>query len=239
MTVLEFDDFEALSAHAAAMAREAALAAVAARGVCTMVLSGGSTPRRTYEIMAADEAFPWNETHFFFSDERDVSAEHPDSNWRMAREALLDKAPVPKDNVHPIRMGGFGTGIDAVGHEQHLRTFFTRHKLDERGGCPFDFVFLGMGADGHTASLFPGDDALKARRQFVHTVPAGLGEPPCERVTLTLGILNMARNVVFMIQGADKRAVLRAIEADPEAAGDTYPAALVAPRGPLTWLVAG
>lgn len=238
MTVLEFDDIEALSAHAAAMAREAAQAAVAQRGVCAMVLAGGSTPRRTYELLAKDAAMPWDKTHLFFTDERGVPMDDPDSNYRMVKETLLDAAPIPGANVHPMRIGGFSAGIDAAGHEREIRNFFNDHKLDSQGGCPFDFIFLGMGGDGHTASLFPGDDALTARRQFVHAVAEGAGDPPHERVTLTLPIINMARSAVFMIQGAEKRALLAEIEADREAAAAKYPAAMVQPRGPLTWLAA-
>ncbi|WP_028587101.1 6-phosphogluconolactonase [Desulfocurvus vexinensis] len=237
MDLLEFDDLEALSAHAAALVGTLAAQAVAARGLFSLALAGGATPRRTYELLAADPAMPWEHTHIFFSDERAVPADDPDSNLRMAREALLSRVPVPAANVHPVVIGGFSPGIDAAGYERAVRDFFLRHCPGEPQDKALDCVLLGMGADGHVASLFPGGQALTARTQFIHAVePAG--DPELPRVTMTLPLINAARNVVVLIQGPAKRAVLDAILADREAAGAVYPAARLDPAGTLTWLAA-
>lgn len=238
MDVLEFDGLSDLSSAAAERVEGLAAAAVDARGLFVMALAGGSTPRETYSLLAERDAMPWDKAHYFFSDERCVPEDHEHSNLRMARETLFSKAPVPEANVHPVRVGGFAAGIDAASHEQSLRNFFSETGLDREGGCKLDLVLLGMGADGHVASLFPESLAVESKRQFFHAVEEGLGDPPVERVTMTFSLLNMARNVMVMIQGDKKRAVLDEILADPEAAAAKFPAARLNPRGSLTWLVA-
>lgn len=238
MEVLEFDDLEALSAHAAALVGTLAARAVAARGVFGLALAGGSTPRRTYELLAADHAMPWEKTHVFFSDERAVPHDDPDSNYRMASEALLSRVALPPANVHPVTVGGYSTGIDAAAYERAVRDFFLRLCPGGPQDKALDCVLLGMGADGHVASLFPGGQALAARTQYVHAVPEPVGDPAVPRVTMTLPLINAARAVVVLLQGPAKRAVLDAILADPEAAREVYPVARLAPAGPLVWLAA-
>jgi len=238
MDVIEFDDLEALSAHAAVLVGTLAARAVAARGLFSLALAGGATPRRTYELLAGDAAMPWENTHIFFTDERAVPADDPDSNFRMAREALLSRVPVPPGNVHPVGIGGFSPGIDAAGYERVVRDFFLRNCPGELQDRALDCVLLGMGADGHVASLFPGGPALAAKSQIIHAVPEPVGEPELPRVTMTLPLINTARNVVVLIQGPAKRAVLDAILADREAASAAYPAARLDPAGTLTWLAA-
>ncbi|BBD07856.1 6-phosphogluconolactonase [Desulfovibrio ferrophilus] len=237
MNIIEFDDMESMSAHAADMAREIAVAAVAERGAFTLALSGGSTPRQTYEMLADAGDIPWDKGHIFFSDERCVKPDHEHSNYRMANEALLSKIDIPPLQVHRIKAAGFTPGLDAGGYEVEVFNTFKFNKLDEDGECPFDLMFLGMGEDGHTASLFPGGDSMLARRQLVMAIDP-VGYPKLRRISMTLPLINMARNVVIMISGAKKRALLSKIERDLEAAQGRYPVALVEPRGTLTWLAA-
>lgn len=221
---------------ARAAAEEVALAAAradAARGRFTLALAGGSTPRRLYALLADARApfrarVPWERTHVFFGDERPVPPEHPDSNYRMAREALLDRVPVA--SVHRI------PGEDpaaAEAYEDELRRFF---EVPPGGPPPrLDLVLLGLGEDGHTASLFPGSDALGERRRWVAApLVARLG---VHRLTLTLPVLDRAREVLFLVAGADKAEALARVLA-PAAGAPALPAALVRPEaGPPRWIV--
>lgn len=237
MQIVDFADMEALSAHAAAMARQIILNAVAERGVFTLALAGGETPRRTYELLAGVADIPWDKGHIFFTDERCVKPEHEHSNFRMAQEALFSKVEIPAARVHRIKAAGYTPGLDAGGYEFEVVNTFKFNKLAVDGEYPFDLIFLGMGKDGHTASLFPGGDSMLAKRQLIMAIDPE-GDPLVGRITMTLPLINMARNVIVMITGAEKRALLSAIEQDLEAAQGDYPVALVEPRGSLTWLAA-
>ena len=236
MEILDFDDMEAMSTHAADTIAALARDAVAARGVFTLALAGGSTPRRAYELLAGAEGFPWAETHVFYSDERCVEPDHEHRNSRMAAEAFISKVPLPEENHHPVRIAGYQAGLDAAGYEFVVRNTFKFAGLAEGGGYPFDCILLGMGADGHTASLFPDGDELRAKRQIVMAVEPK-GNPCLERVTMTLPLINMARNVVFLVQGRKKRALLERMAENPAAAAKRYPAAMVKARRVL-WLAA-
>ncbi|MGA2285385.1 MAG: 6-phosphogluconolactonase [Dehalococcoidia bacterium] len=170
----------------------------------TLVLAGGETPRATYRRLAR-EKYRWDEVDVFFGDERCVPPEHPDSNYRMASETLLSLVPA---RVHRMR----GESCDAEAYERELRDLF--------GELPrFDFLFLGLGADGHTASLFPGDPALDERERWAVRVR----RPDHERLTLTLPVLSAARLAVFLVAGAEKREALRRMMA-----GEEIPASRVA-----------
>lgn len=237
MQRLDFDGMEAMSAHAADMVRDMAREAVDARGAFTLALAGGGTPRRTYELLAEAGDVPWEAVHVFFSDERCVPEDHEHRNSRMAREALLSRVPVPEANVHAVRVAGYQPGLDAGGYEVVIRNTFRFAGLGEDGRCPFDCILLGMGEDGHTASLFPGGDELRAKRQIVMAVEPK-GRPRVARVTMTLPLINAARNVVFLIGGARKRTLLDGMQRAPEAAAAAYPAAMVRPAGRLVWLTA-
>jgi 6-phosphogluconolactonase len=225
-------DAEAVARAAAEELAGAASRAVAARGRFTLALSGGSTPRRLYALLADPGApyrarVPWDRTHVFFGDERPVPPDHPESNYRMARETLLDHVPVA--SVHRIR-GEDPAAADA--YEAELRRFFGIAP----GGAPprLDLVLLGLGPDGHTASLFPGTAAVGETRRWVASpfVPR-LGT---RRVTLTLPVLDRARAVLFLVSGAEKAAALaRVIGAAPGAAA--LPAGLVRPEGGAVFVV--
>ena len=170
----------------------------------TVALAGGSTPRRLYERLATC-AFPWSETEIFFGDERCVPPDHPDSNYRMAGEALLSKVPA---NVHRMP----GETCDAAAYEEELRQLFG-------AGLPeFDLVLLGLGEDGHTASLFPGDPALEEKERWVVRVE----RPDHARLTLTLPVLSAAKVALFLVLGAAKREALQRLRD-----GDDIPAARV------------
>ncbi|MBO9998602.1 MAG: 6-phosphogluconolactonase [Cyanobacteria bacterium SID2] len=208
---------------------EAIRAAIEQRGRCTLVLAGGNTPKPLYEYLATED-LPWERLHIFWGDERYVSADHPDSNQRMAREAWLDRVPIPPDNVRPMNTDGSSPEDDARRYNSQLQEFF---QLEPENFPVFDLVLLGMGADGHTASLFPHTDALKVCDRAV-TVGNKDGQP---RLTLTIPVLNVARCVIFMVVGANKQAALSEIFA-PEGNNNAYPARTVCPvNGELWWLL--
>ncbi|MFQ5664404.1 MAG: 6-phosphogluconolactonase [Terriglobia bacterium] len=195
-----------------------------------VALAGGSTPRQLYELLASGEwrhRIPWDQLHFFWGDERLVPHDHRQSNYRMVREALLKHVPVPQQNIHPVPTQA-SLEATARAYEQELRAHF-----GHRWGVPgFDLILLGLGADGHTASLFPGAPALEDKQHLVvaHR-PAGY---ELARVTLTLPVLNHARRVFFLVSGASKALALR----DAFEGTGQRPAQRVAPKkGELVWLV--
>jgi 6-phosphogluconolactonase len=191
----------------------------------SLALSGGNTPRALYRLLAQEyrQRVEWNRVHLFWGDERYVPHDHPASNYRMARETLIDPLCIPSQNVHPMPTDAANPDDAAARYEQDLRRFFgTRPR--------FDLVLLGMGADGHTASLFPGTPALRERTRWVT-----VGEAPSEpriRLTLTLPVLNAAHAVYFVITGEDKAEAVRRVLMEQE----PLPAALVQPeQGELIW----
>ena len=225
-----------ICADAESLAREAArrfAASVEARArtepAVRVALAGGTTPRRLYELLATPEfqgRVPWTKLHLFWSDERLVPPDHPESNYRLAREFLLRHAPLPRENVHPVAVQPSAEAT-ALAYEQELRAHFRQR----RGAPAFDLILLGLGSDGHTASLFPRAAPLTEKERLVVAAYSPVGGAP--RVTLTLPVLNQAHEVFFLVVGEDKAAALRlAVEAP-----GTLPAQLVTPRGKLVWLV--
>lgn len=199
----------------------------AAHGRFAIALSGGSTPRRTYELLAREE-LPWDRIHWFWGDERFVPPDDQDSNYRMAREALLGDAPVPPGNLHPVPTSG-GPAEAARAYEAELKSYYGASELDPARPL-FDVQLLGLGGDGHTASLGPGRPELEERRRWVVEV---IGWQPQARITLTYPALASSRHAVFLVEGAGKQAILaRALAGDT-----TLPAARLAPAGELRWLV--
>jgi 6-phosphogluconolactonase len=219
-------DADALARTAAEHFVTQAARAIAARARFFVALAGGSTPRATYELLATDEfvtRVAWPRVHVFWGDERCVPPTHADSNYRMAREALLDHVPIPVDNVHRIA-GELDPAQAAVSYEAELRATLG-------AGRRFDLILLGMGSDGHTASLFPGTAALDEQERWV--VENYVGQLNEWRVTLTLTAINRARQVTFLVSGPSKAEALVRIRA-----GESLPAGLVQPlEGKLTWLV--
>ncbi|MGD0695090.1 MAG: 6-phosphogluconolactonase [Terriglobia bacterium] len=227
---------EALYRAAAAEFVKAADEAVRAKGLFTVALSGGSTPAGMYSLLASDPAFrdqvQWGKAYFFWGDERLVPPDHKDSNYRMAHETLLSKVGVPTDHVFRIKAEHENAGAAADEYEKTLRDFF---KL-KKGQFPrFDLVLLGMGMEGHTASLFPGTGALHEENRLV--VSTWIGKLLTDRITLTPPVLNNAARVVFLIQGEEKAPALKAVLEGPYEP-DQLPAQLIRPRrGKLLWLI--
>lgn len=230
--ILVFDEAEEVSRAAALRFVELAERAIDARGRFSVALSGGSTPKRAYQLLASDEfkeRVDWAKVHVFFGDERCVPPSHADSNYRMADEALLSHVSIPARNVHRI-MGEGDAAANARLYEDELQTFFV--------GMPwprFDLVLLGMGDDGHTASLFPETTALKEQRAW--TTSVWVEKLNAYRITLSVPAINHAAHIVFLVTGASKaERVAEVIQA--ERAPEPLPSQLIHPaNGRLEWLL--
>lgn len=224
-----YPDAASLARAAAELFVTLAAEAIAARRRFAVALSGGSTPRVTYALLADDEfatRLDWPRVHVFWGDERCIPPDDPESNFRLAEGALLSHVPIPPDNVHRVR-GELEPEAAAQAYAAELRTFF---------GAPwprFDLVLLGMGADGHTASLFPGTTAVEERERAV--VAVYVERLRAWRVTLTLPVINAAHHVLFLVTGATKAETLQAVLEGPDG---RFPAQQIRPAsGHLIWLV--
>lgn len=205
--------------------------ALASHGLFRVSLSGGSTPKALYGLLASDgfvRRFPWERVHWYWGDERFVPHDHPESNYRMTREAMLSKAPVPPANVHPVPADG--TPDDAAArYERTLQADYGATALDPARPL-FDITLLGMGPDGHTASLLPGEPVLEERQRWVAAVSHGRPEV---RITMTYPVIDSSRHVAFLVAGREKAAMVRTIRAG----GSRVPAARVKPIGDLVWFL--
>jgi len=223
-----------LFAAAAEEVVHAANEAVAQRGRFTIALAGGSTPKSLYNLVAtnARTTLPWDRMFFFWGDERHVPPTDPESNYRMAEEAMLSKVPVPPGNVFRIKTENPEAAAAAEDYEKAIRKFFGL----EPGLFPrFDLILLGMGPDGHTASLFPGTTALQEKSRLV--VANWVEKMKTHRITLTLPVLNAARCVTFLVSGTDKAPALKAV-LEENVPAEQYPAKLIKPSdGKLIWLI--
>jgi 6-phosphogluconolactonase len=231
------DNSESMAERAAILFGEVLRAAVAERGVAYVALSGGKTPKPLYDRLGIDaeaREVPWGEVHVFFGDERVVPSDSPNSNYHMVETILLDRVPIPSENVHrvPTELGPQGA---ATSYDSALRDVAATQGRDMPR---FDLMLLGIGPDGHTASLFPGTDALSDTTHLavaVHlpTESVGARDGP-DRVTVTYPVINASAEIIFLVAGDDKADVLRQIEA-----GDhQLPAARVRPiHGEVRWLV--
>jgi 6-phosphogluconolactonase len=206
-------------------------AAQAAPGLFRISLSGGSTPKTLYGLLASDEfrsRFPWPRISWYWGDERFVPHDHPDSNYRMVREAMLSKAEVPPGNIYPIPTDG--TPEDAAQrYERTLQEAYGTATLDPQRPL-FDVTLLGLGPDGHTASLLPGDPVLNERKHWVAAVSHGRPEV---RITVTYPVIESSRRVAFLVAGKEKAEIFSAIRAG----NSQLPAARVRPVGELFWFV--
>lgn len=219
-------DPEALAHRAAGWITDLA---AASRDRFALCLSGGSTPRRLYQLLAESpyrDALPWDRIHWFWGDERFVPWDHPDSNYGMVRAALFGRAPVPPGNIHGVPTDG--TPADAAAaYERVLKSYYGSESLDPARAL-FDVEILGLGPDGHTASLIPGTSVLEERHRWVAEVIGGRPEP---RITLTYPALESSRQTAFLVAGAEKREILsRALAGD-----QAFPAARIRPVGELIW----
>ncbi|HEY2919445.1 MAG TPA: 6-phosphogluconolactonase [Candidatus Binatia bacterium] len=208
--------------------------AISQTGRFTVALSGGSTPKGLYASLATPEyrnRVDWSRVHLFWGDERCVPPDHPESNFRMVQESLLSKIQIPFENVHRM-MGEKEPEQAATEYEEHLRQFFHL----PRGGVPrFDLIFLGLGEDGHTGSLFPDTAALNEKEHLVATVY--VEKLKAHRLTLTLPVINAAARIIFLVTGQSKSTVVnKLLSADSKS--QNYPATKVSPaNGHVTWLM--
>jgi len=228
-------DLDELNRNAAAQLIVSAKQAIERAGRFAVALSGGSTPKALYSLLASPayrDRIDWSRTHLFWGDERCVPPDHPESNFRMVTEALLAKISLPAENTHRM-IGEIEPGRAATAYEAELQRFFG---LTEGVLPRFDLIFLGLGEDGHTASLFPGSAALDEGKHLVATTY--VEKLKTHRLTLTLPVINAAAQVTFLVAGQSKSAVVKEI-LGTESRRSTYPAARVSPaNGRLTWLIA-
>jgi 6-phosphogluconolactonase len=225
-----FKDKDALSQSAAALFARQAQNAIESHGRFSVLLAGGETPRRTYELLALEPSrshIPWPQVHLFWDDERCVPADDPSSNALMAHKAFIDSLQLSPEQLHPIRCDGVPDRA-AGNYEAELRCFF--------GEQPprFDLVFLGLGEDGHTASLLPGSEALQEEDRW--TAVTRRVHEPFSRITVTAPLINQAALVVFLVTGRNKADVFQSILAETKQ--PQYPAQLIQPlHGDVYWWV--
>ena len=223
-----FPDPPTLAHHVAEWMTSAALEA---KNTFRVSLSGGSTPKTLFGLLASDEfknRFPWERVAWYWGDERFVPYDSPESNYRMTREAMFDKAPVSAKNIHPVPVDG--TAEDAARrYERTLQEAYGATILDSAKPL-FDLTLLGLGPDGHTASLLPGEPVVEERKKWVAAVSHGRPEV---RITMTYPVIESSRRVAFLVSGREKAPIFRAIRAG----GSNVPAARVQPVGELFWFV--
>ena len=231
---LRFTDAQAHARGAAALCADAARQGAARNGAASLAFSGGTTPALFFECLAGQDV-PWACVHVFFVDERCVPQADPRSNFLLARDALLSRVPLPSGRIWP--MPGHLSPEEGAGlYEARLRRAFAEHLGQTGPGVPsFDFIHLGMGGDGHTASLFPGDKALGETRKLVTAVSPVAASPPVPRLTMTLPLLCAARKVLFLVAGADKARLAEKACQGPQDV--RLPASLVRPAEPPVWFV--
>jgi 6-phosphogluconolactonase len=233
MQIAIYPDISTLSREAAQYIVRLANESIVTRGCFSIALSGGSTPKTLYGLLATEPyrgQLDWSSIEIFWSDERCVPPDNDDSNYAMAHEALLSKIPIPPNHIH--RMPADKADRDAASQEYTLemqRTFGTN-------GIPsFDLLQLGMGPDGHTASLFPHQPSLREQQRLV--MPVIVPKPPPPRLTFTPPLLNAARNILFLVTGSDKAEAVHAVlEGDYQP--EEYPTQIVRPpNGEITWML--
>lgn len=235
MAIRVFESADLVAEAAAGVFARAARQAVESGRPFSVALSGGSTPVRLFKLLAVEpyrDRIPWAGVHLFWGDERTVPPDHPDSNFGVADESLLSKLELPRDNVHRIRAELPDPQAAAADYEAELRRHFG---LAEAELPRFDLAYLGMGADGHTASLFPGTDALDERRRLA--VAQWVEKLGAHRITLTCPVFNNAACILLLVTGGEKAETLREVlegAADPP----RYPVQLVRPEGgELLWYI--
>jgi len=213
--------------------KDLAFLAIKKKGFFSAALSGGHTPRDFYRTLSEDkEAALWEKTHIFLADERYVPLSHPDSNYRMISETLLSGVPIPPRNIHQVPVNAPDAASAAEKYDSHLKTFFG---LPPHTFPRFDLILLGMGEDGHTASLFPETTALHETEKLSTVVQ--VGGKKHDRITLTLPLINNAAAIVFLVMGEEKSAAVKRVVEDRDA---SLPAARVKPRdGKLLFVLDG
>ena len=227
-----FPDLEALSRAAGVRFADASRRFISSKGTFAVAISGGSTPGSLYLLLGSDyyiRAIDWQHVHIFWADERCVPPGHEQSNFKLAFDTFLSKVPVPPGNLHRIK-GEESPEQGAKEYEAALREFFGKGVIP-----PLDLILLGLGEDGHTASLFPGSAALAEQERLA--VAVRKQPPELDRITLTLPVLNNALQIVFLVSGGAKAHIVQKLLEEP-GAKEKYPAGLVCPApGRLTWLI--
>jgi 6-phosphogluconolactonase len=232
-----FPDHERLIHATAEHVIEIVSQGIAENGKVAIALSGGSTPRPLYTLLASEkysQPIDWPRVHIFWGDERCVAPDNPQSNYQMARETLLDAVPIPVSNVHRIH-GEEDPEEAAAAYEKELRTFFGVKATDGSPQLGFDLILLGMGDNGHTASLFPGSPALREKQRWV--MAQYVEVVSMWRITLTPVVINAAKNVIFIVSGAEKAEQLHSVIEGPFQP-EVLPAQIIRPAaGRLLWLL--
>jgi len=227
--VIITEDSDSFARRGAELFLQCAVSAVNQNGRFSVALSGGSTPRPMNRLLACApyiSEIPWNDTHVFMVDERIVPFEDSASNFGTAQKDFLDSVPIPSKNLHPMPVHD-APEIGADHYEEELKSFFLNRNP------VFDLILLGIGTDGHTASMFPGDRKAHASERWVLHVKGG--NPDVYRISLTFNMINQGRSVAFLISGSNKAPLLKALLENPQ---NDYPANLVRPEsGDLIWLV--
>lgn len=224
-----FADVDALSLGALEEVFRISQEAVASNGRCAISLSGGHTPEKMFALWSQEKyraAFPWERVHFFWGDERYVPHTDPLSNFGMAKKLLFTKVSA---NIHPMPTEKADPREAALAYAAEMREFFATDAPQ------FDVQLLGLGTEGHTASLFPGNPALDEEEAWV--LPVNVPAIPPRRLTMTYPVINQARNTFFLVAGESKREIVRAIASEPDTGLSQYPAARVKPAGRLEWFL--
>lgn len=233
MQIAIYPDIDTISQQAAGYVVQLAQEAVVTRGLFTLALSGGTTPGKLYGLLASEpyrSQIDWNQVHIFWSDERCVSPDNPESNFHLAQQVMLNQLSLQPEQIH--RVPADETDRDAASQKyaaEMQRVFGTNGVPD------FDLIQLGMGPEAHTASLFPHQPSLHEQQRLV--MPVSVPKPPPDRLTFTPPLLNAARNVLFLVTGAEKADALQAV-LEGDYAPDEYPAQIVQPgQGKAVWMV--
>ncbi len=232
MSIRTFPSIDLLNAAVASAISELASKAIAAHGAFTLMLSGGNTPRALYRLLAKEyaTAIDWKHVQIFWGDERYVPHNDVESNYRMAKQSLIDAIDIPLENVHAVPILMTDTEEAIAARYAAVLQEATGQEFPE-----FDLILLGLGNDGHTASLFPDMTPEAMTKGFVIATHSPVA--PFPRISVTLFTINNARNVFFLVAGEEKRQILKAVLADEGNPETNYPAARVHPRGELVWFV--
>jgi 6-phosphogluconolactonase len=233
MHIAVFPDLDTISQHAAQYVTRVANEAIVTRGRFTIALSGGNTPRKLYHLLGTEpyrSQIDWNLVEFFWGDERCVPPDDSESNYRMAREELLDHISTPAAHIHRMPADQPDRDAASLAYTREIQRVFSTD------GIPaFDLIQLGMGPEGHTASLFPHQPSLHETTRLV--MPVSVPKPPPDRLTFTPPLLNAARNILFLATGPDKASVMQTIAEGPYNP-DEYPAQIVQPaHGEVVWML--
>ncbi len=239
MDIKVFPDLKQMGSALAEKIVELSQEAIEQRKVFSLVLCGGKTPQLFYHLLGTQysEKIQWNAVHLFWGDERWVPFYHPESNYAMANELMISKVSIPKENVHPMPVDAQTPNEGADIYEKKIKLYF--EGIESVGkGFTFDAVILGLGEDGHSASLFPDSPALFESKRWVIPVQAPASYPTKDRLTLTFPVINGSKNVFFLVSGEKKFEIIQSIFKGKKVPGKKYPAEMVQPKGQLFWFIA-